>query len=149
MHMNIVLTSNVYKGEIPKRATKGSAGLDLRAAETCVIIPGGVSKVDLGIRIAKANEGPRPIEVATFLMSRSGFAKYGIGLMNGVGLIDEDYTGPVMGMFYNAGDTPFTIDKGDRCAQIVFVSILTPRIEIVECLDVTERNSGGFGHSGV
>jgi dUTP pyrophosphatase len=81
---------------------------------------------------------------------RSGIAvRYGIGLINAPGTIDADYRGEVMVALINLGNAPYTIRRGDRIAQMVIQEVFQARLDVVEDLDETLRNAGGFGHTGV
>ena len=83
------------------------------------------------------------------VLPRSGLGhKHGIVLGNLVGLIDSDYQGPVGISVWNRGDEPFTVEPGDRIAQLVFLSVARARFEVVDTFAETERGEGGFGHSG-
>ena len=131
---------------LPRYETAGSAGLDLRA---CVdapteIGPGETVLVPSGIAIHIADPG-----LAAVVLPRSGLGhKHGIVLGNLVGLIDSDYQGPVMLSVWNRGKEPFTIEPGDRIAQLVFLSIARARFDVVDAFAESERGEGGFGHSG-
>ncbi len=130
---------------IPHYQTEHSAGVDLYAAvETQAVIDAGTWKlVPTGIAIAipEGYEGQvRP---------RSGLAlKHGIGMLNAPGTIDADYRGEVSIILFNFSDTPFTIHRGDRIAQLVFAKLEKARFEIVDNLSATARGTGGFGHTG-
>lgn len=131
---------------LPTYATTGSAGLDLRAlidapltveAGQTVLIPTGIS-----VYIADPN-------LAAVILPRSGLGhKNGIVLGNLVGLIDSDYQGPLMVSLWNRSDKPFTVEIGDRIAQLVFVPVVQAQFNIVEEFTQTDRSEGGFGHSG-
>ena len=131
---------------LPRYETRGSAGLDLRA---CIdaparIAPGETLLVSSGIAIHIADPG-----LAAVVLPRSGLGhKHGIVLGNLVGLIDSDYQGPVGISVWNRSDEPFTIEPGDRIAQLVFLSVARARFEVVGAFAETERGEGGFGHSG-
>ncbi len=131
---------------LPRYETRGAAGLDLRA---CIeaparIAPGETRLVSSGIAIHIADPG-----LAAVVLPRSGLGhKHGIVLGNLVGLIDSDYQGPVGISVWNRGDEPFTIEPGDRIAQIVFLPVARARFEVVDEFAETERGEGGFGHSG-
>ena len=131
---------------LPRYETEGSAGLDLRA---CVeapteVAPGETVLVPSGIAVHIADPG-----LAAVLLPRSGLGhKHGIVLGNLVGLIDSDYQGPVLVSVWNRGGERFTIEPGDRIAQLVFLSIARARFEVVDAFAETERGEGGFGHSG-
>ena len=131
---------------LPRYETRGAAGLDLRA---CIevparIAPGETRLVSSGIAIHIADPG-----LAAVVLPRSGLGhKHGIVLGNLVGLIDSDYQGPVGISVWNRGDEPFTIEPGDRIAQLVFLPVARARFEVVDEFAETERGEGGFGHSG-
>ena len=130
----------------PRYETEGAAGIDLRA---CVdapaeIAPGGTELVPSGIAIHIADP-----DLAAVVLPRSGLGhKHGIVLGNLVGLIDSDYQGEILISVWNRGSEPFTIEPGERIAQLVFLPVVRPRFEVVEAFDETERGEGGFGHSG-
>ena len=131
---------------LPRYETEGAAGLDLRACVDAptVIAPGGTLLVSSGIAIHIADPG-----LAAVVMPRSGLGhRHGIVLGNLVGLIDSDYQGPVGVSVWNRGGAPFTIEPGDRIAQLVFLSVARARFEVVDDFVETERGEGGFGHSG-
>lgn len=131
---------------LPTYATPGSAGLDLRACiDSDLVLAAGASElVATGIAIHIADPG-----VAALVLPRSGLgARHGIVLGNLVGLIDADYQGPLMVSCWNRSDTSFTIAPGDRIAQLILVPILHARFEVVDSFAVSERGTGGFGHSG-
>ncbi|HXA36903.1 MAG TPA: dUTP diphosphatase [Steroidobacteraceae bacterium] len=131
---------------LPQHATAGSAGMDLRAciAAPLILAPGAAELVQTGISIYIADA-----DLAAVLLPRSGLGhKHGIVLGNLVGLIDSDYQGPLMVSVWNRGADPFTINPGDRIAQIVFVPVVRVGFEVVEDFSSTARGSGGFGSSG-
>ena len=131
---------------LPRYETEGAAGLDLRACvdAPAVIAPGETRLVSSGIAIHIADPG-----LAAVVLPRSGLGhRHGIVLGNLVGLIDSDYQGPVGVSVWNRGGAPFTIEPGDRIAQLVFLSVARARFEIVDDFVETERGEGGFGHSG-
>lgn len=135
-------------GEIPlpKYATEGSAGLDLRAclAQPLELLPGASELIPTGLAIHIADPA-----LAGMILPRSGLGhKHGIVLGNLVGLIDSDYQGELMVSCWNRGQTPFTIAVGERIAQLVLVPVLQAHFEIVTEFDESSRGSGGFGHSG-
>jgi dUTP pyrophosphatase len=131
---------------LPQQATAGSAGMDLRA---CLDAPlsleaGGTRLIPTGISIYIADPG-----LAAMLLPRSGLGhKHGIVLGNLVGLIDSDYQGPLMVSVWNRGTETFTINPGDRIAQMVIVPVVQVAFEVVEDFAVTARGEGGFGSSG-
>lgn len=131
---------------LPAHATEGSAGMDLRACinDTLILQPGQTELVPTGIAIHIGD----PTLAATIL-PRSGLGhKHGIVLGNLVGLIDSDYQGQLFVSVWNRGDTAFTIEMGDRIAQLVFVPVVQVDFEQVEEFENSQRGAGGFGHSG-
>ncbi len=133
--------------ELPHYATDGSAGLDLRAClETTLILgPGETDLIPTGI--ALNIEDP---ELAAVILPRSGLGhKHGIVLGNLVGLIDSDYQGELFISCWNRGRDSFTIEPGDRVAQLVFVPVVRAAFEIVDEFVASDRGAGGFGHTGV
>ena len=131
---------------LPRYETEGAAGLDLRACidAPTIIAPGETLLVSSGIAIHIADSG-----LAAVVLPRSGLGhRHGIVLGNLVGLIDSDYQGPVGVSVWNRGDEPFTVEPGDRIAQLVLLSVARARFEVVDAFVETERGEGGFGHSG-
>ncbi|MCU7964300.1 dUTP diphosphatase [Shewanella oncorhynchi] len=131
---------------LPAYATPGSAGMDLRAMidTTLTIAPGETVLIPTGIAIHVADPG-----LAAVILPRSGLGhKHGIVLGNLVGLIDSDYQGPLMVSCWNRGDSPFTLEMGDRLAQLVFVPVVQAQFKLVDEFDSSDRGEGGFGHSG-
>ena len=131
---------------LPAYATEGSAGLDLRAclAAALVLEPGRTELVPTGLAIHLDDPG-----LAAVLLPRSGLGhKHGIVLGNLVGLIDSDYQGQVMASVWNRGAASFTIEPGERIAQLVVVPVVQVRLEVVEAFTTSERGAGGFGSSG-
>ncbi|VAW44771.1 Deoxyuridine 5'-triphosphate nucleotidohydrolase [hydrothermal vent metagenome] len=133
--------------ELPHYGTTGSAGLDLRACvdENTVIEPGQTLLIPTGMAIHLNDPN-----FAAMLLPRSGLGhKHGIVLGNLVGLIDSDYQGPLMVSCWNRGDTAYTIEVGERIAQMVIVPVMQPVFEEVNDFGLsTERGEGGFGHTG-
>jgi dUTP pyrophosphatase len=131
---------------LPSYATDGSAGLDLRACldQALILQPGESTLIPTGLAIHIADP-----HLAALLLPRSGLGhKHGIVLGNLVGLIDSDYQGQVMVSCWNRGNSAFTIEIGERIAQMVFVPVVQAEFECVVEFDETQRGSGGFGHSG-
>lgn len=131
---------------MPEYATSGSAGLDLRACldEAVTLNPGDTVLIKTGLSVYI--EDPA---LAGFILPRSGLGhKHGIVLGNLVGLIDSDYQGELMVSCWNRGNTPFTVEIGERLAQFVLVPVVQAEFEIVSDFTETERGAGGFGHSG-
>lgn len=131
---------------LPEYATTGAAGLDLRACldEAVVLNPGTSLLIPTGLAIHIDDPA-----LAAVLLPRSGLGhKHGIVLGNLVGLIDSDYQGQVFVSCWNRGDTAFTINIGERIAQMVFIPIVQVEFEQVETFEQSPRGSGGFGHTG-
>jgi deoxyuridine 5'-triphosphate nucleotidohydrolase len=131
---------------LPAHSTPGSAGMDLRACLDAPLLlkPGAAELIPTGIAIYIENPG-----YAAMLLPRSGLGhKSGIVLGNLVGLIDSDYQGPLMVSTWNRGAAAFTIQPGDRIAQMVIVPVLQVAFDIVEDFTATRRGAGGFGSSG-
>ncbi len=133
-------------GKVPQRATEGSAGLDLCAAiDAPITLKGGeTALIPTGIAIALPNAG-----YGAFVFPRSGLAvKHGIGLLNSVGVIDSDYRGEIMVGVINQIDKEYTIESGERIAQMVIMPVSTMPVKEVGELDETARGAGGFGSTG-
>lgn len=131
---------------LPSYATHGSAGLDLRACldQATVLQAGESLLIPTGLAIHIADP-----HLAAVLLPRSGLGhKHGIVLGNLVGLIDSDYQGQVFVSCWNRSNTAFTIEIGERIAQMVFVPVVQAEFECVIEFDESQRGSGGFGHSG-
>ena len=131
---------------LPAYATPGSAGMDLRAMidTTMVIEPGETVLIPTGIAVHVADPS-----LAAVILPRSGLGhKHGIVLGNLVGLIDSDYQGPLMVSCWNRSSAAYTIEIGDRLAQLVFVPVVQAQFTLVDEFDTSERGEGGFGHSG-
>jgi dUTP pyrophosphatase len=132
--------------ELPDYATDGSAGIDMRACldAPLEVHPGDTHLLPTGIAIHIGDPA-----VAAVLLPRSGLGhKHGIVLGNLVGLIDADYQGQVFVSCWNRGRDSFTIQPGERIAQMVFVPIVRAHFEVVESFHESARGAGGFGHSG-
>ena len=131
---------------LPAYATPQSAGLDLRANidSSIVLQPLERRLVPTGLRIAL----PEGFEAQ--IRPRSGLAlKHGITVLNSPGTIDADYRGEVMVLLINFSNEPFTVNDGERIAQMVVARHEQVEIEVVKTLDETERGTGGYGHTGV
>jgi len=127
----------------PARMRSGDAGYDLRATERVSIPQAGRRLVGTGIAIAL------PEGVAGLVTPRSGLAiEHGIGLLNAPGLIDPGYRGEIKVILHNASERRYTVEIGDRVAQLLLVPYWAPELEVVDALPATERGSDGFGSSG-
>jgi len=131
---------------LPEYATSGSAGLDLRACldQSLLLKPGETELIPTGMAIHIDDAS-----LAAVILPRSGLGhKHGIVLGNLVGLIDSDYQGQLFVSCWNRGDTEFTIEVGDRIAQLVFVPVAQVEFEQVDSFGDSHRGAGGFGHTG-
>lgn len=131
---------------LPRHATEGSAGVDLRACIDAPIEmkPGDTQLIPSGIAIYLQDPG-----YAAIVLPRSGLGhKHGIVLGNLVGLIDSDYQGQIFVSCWNRGQTTFTIQPGERIAQLVVVPVVQVEFDVVNEFVATERGAGGFGSSG-
>ena len=132
---------------MPSYSTPGSAGMDLRACleESLNLAPAETSLIPTGVAIFVADPG-----YAALILPRSGLGhKHGIVLGNLVGLIDSDYQGELMISAWNRGASNFTIEPGDRIAQLIVVPVQQVEFSIVSEFLSTERGTGGFGSSGL
>ena len=130
---------------LPRYMTSQSAGMDLCAAikEDLLLNKGELTLIPTGFAIAL----PEGFEAQ--IRPRSGLAiKHGIGLINSPGTVDTDYRGEIKIAAINLGAKPYTFRRGDRIAQMIIKKVYFARLEIVEELDETKRNTGGFGHTG-
>ncbi len=131
---------------LPRYETPDAAGLDLRACieQSLTIEPGQTHLIPTGIAIYIADP-----HIAAVIIPRSGLGhKHGLVLGNLVGLIDADYQGPLMVSCWNRSQTAYTVEPGDRIAQLVFLPIVRTHFNVVTDFTTTERGTGGFGHSG-
>ena len=132
---------------LPGYATAASAGLDLRAALDAPLLlePGDAALIPSGLAIHIADPG-----LCAVVLPRSGLGhKHGIVLGNGTGLIDADYQGPLMISAFNRGREAYTIEPGDRIAQLVVTPIVRATLQVVDTFNQSARGAGGFGHTGV
>ena len=131
---------------LPAYATEGSAGLDLRACiDAPLELPPGKAEL-LPTGLAIWVEDPA---LAAVILPRSGLGhKHGIVLGNLVGLIDSDYQGQLMVSCWNRGTSAYTVQPGERIAQLVLVPVVQVELEVVEDFTATARGAGGFGSSG-
>ena len=132
--------------DLPRHATDGSAGIDLRACVEApfTIEPGRTELIPTGMAMYIGDPS-----IAAMILPRSGLGhRHGLVLGNLVGLIDSDYQGQLYVSCWNRGDTPYTIAPGERIAQMVFVPVIQAQLNVVESFDQTSRGDGGFGSSG-
>jgi dUTP pyrophosphatase len=131
---------------LPCYATAASAGLDLRAALDAALLlaPGDTALVPSGLAIHLGDP-----TLCAVVLPRSGLGhRHGIVLGNGTGLIDADYQGPLMVSVWNRGAAAFTIEPGDRIAQLVVLPIVRVELQVVDTFADSARGEGGFGHTG-
>jgi dUTP pyrophosphatase len=131
---------------LPAYATDGSAGLDLRALlDAPVELAGGATLlIPTGLAIHLDDPG-----LAAMILPRSGLGhKHGIVLGNLVGLIDSDYQGQLMVSCWNRSDAAFTVQPGERIAQLLVVPVVQVELQVVDDFAASERGDGGFGHTG-
>ena len=135
------------RGHLPAYATKGSAGMDLRACidSPTVVGPGDAELIPTGISIHIGDSS-----LAAIILPRSGLGhKHGIVLGNLVGLIDSDYQGPLFVSCWNRGRDPYTVQPMDRIAQMVIVPVVKAAWRIVDDFALSGRGRDGFGSSGI
>ncbi|MEL1263141.1 dUTP diphosphatase [Pseudoxanthomonas putridarboris] len=132
---------------LPAYATEASAGMDLRAAieAPLVLQPGDTALVPSGIALHLGDP-----QLCAVVLPRSGLGhRHGIVLGNGTGLIDADYQGPLLISVWNRGHETFTIQPGDRIAQVMVLPIVRVTLQVVDTFADSARGTGGFGHTGV
>lgn len=148
---NTILCRRVRPGQdadipLPRYMTPHSSGMDICAAvgEPVTLQPGEIHLIPTGVAIGL------PVGFEAQVRPRSGLAaKYGIGLINSPGTIDADYRGEIQIPLINLGREAFTCHRGDRIAQMVITRVSRVHLELVDELDPSERNDGGFGHTGI
>ena len=146
IELKILDTRIGTKFPLPRYGTEGAAGLDLVAClnEPLTLKPGDTQLIPTGIAIHIGDSG-----LAAMLLPRSGLGhKHGIVLGNLVGLIDSDYQGQLLVSCWNRGRDSFTIQPGERIAQMVIVPVVRARFEVVGEFTASQRGTGGFGHTG-
>jgi len=144
--LEVKILDERIRSMLPRYATEGAAGLDLRACIDAALTlnPGDSQLVSSGIAIHVGDPG-----YAAVVLPRSGLgAKNGIVLGNLVGLIDSDYQGPLMISLWNRGKAAFTVQALDRIAQLVVVPVTQVEFEVVEEFAASARGAGGFGSTG-
>ena len=145
LNVNIKLTRGAT---VPEYATSGSAAVDLRAAidenETVVLAPGERKLIPTGLSIS-----PESSEYVAVIAGRSGLGvKKGVSLANGIGVIDSDYRGEICVGLRNNGTADYTVQPGERIAQLMFMPCLAAAFTLTDALDDTARGVGGFGSTG-
>lgn len=146
MKIDVRVLDARLKDDLPRYATPGSAGLDLRAcvAEPLSLAPGACELIGTGIAIHLADPG-----YAALILPRSGLGhKHGIVLGNLVGLIDSDYQGELKISAWNRSQAAFVLQPMERLAQLVVVPVVQARFEVVEAFAPTQRGEGGYGSTG-
>ena len=144
--LDVKILDQRLRNLMPRYATAGSAGLDMRACTEVVqnIAPGAVLMVPTGLAIHLADPG-----YAAMILPRSGLgAKHGIVLGNLVGLIDSDYQGQILLPLWNRGSAPFRLEPLERIAQMVIVPVAQVDWNIVDDFAASSRGQGGFGSTG-
>lgn len=146
MKLDLKILDARMRDYLPAYATTGSAGLDLRACLDAPVTlqPGETTLVPTGLAIHLADPG-----YAALILPRSGLGhKHGIVLGNLVGLIDSDYQGQLMVSVWNRGNDSFTMQPGERIAQLVIMPVVQASFQLVDEFNQSERGEGGFGSSG-
>ena len=146
VEVNIKFLDNNKEKKVPFYASQGAAGMDLSACleESITLKPLERALVPTGIAISLPSE-----KYGAFIFARSGLAsKHGITLANCVGVVDSDYTGEIKVAFVNLSNNEYTIENGERIAQMVIMEVNQANFTVVDELAKTERGSGGFGSTG-
>ena len=144
--LDIRILDERIRSQLPAYATKGAAGLDLRA---CIdaplsLAPGDAALIPTGLAIHLDDP-----TLAAVLLPRSGLGhKHGIVLGNLVGLIDSDYQGPLMVSCWNRGKEAFVVNPMERIAQMVVVPVVQVALNVVDSFEASQRGAGGFGSTG-
>ncbi len=144
--MNLQIKKVRENAQLPTRSTSGSAGMDLYACidKEITVNPGEIKIIPTGVAVALPSN-----EYAVFLYARSGLGvKHGICLANGVGVIDSDYRGEICAGICNVSKEPYTIQVGERIAQMVVSPVIVAELQEVDELDETQRGQGKFGSTG-
>jgi len=131
---------------LPRYMSPNAAGMDIHAAvkEETILNPGAIKLITAGISVAL------PPGFEAQIRPRSGLAlKHGVSILNTPGTIDADYRGEIGIILINLGEKPFVVKRGDRVAQMIINKVYHAHLELSHDLCVTERNDGGFGHTGV
>ena len=144
--LEVKILDERIRGLLPHYASAGAAGLDLRACmDSPLTLQAGESQlVPSGIAIHVGDPG-----YAAVILPRSGLGhKHGVVLGNLVGLIDSDYQGQLMVSCWNRSATDFTVQPGERIAQMIIVPVVQVNLEVVDDFAASQRGAGGFGHTG-
>ncbi|MCG5031763.1 dUTP diphosphatase [Mesosutterella sp. OilRF-GAM-744-9] len=147
MQIDLRILDPRIRAFLPRPATSGSAGVDLRAMleQPLTLEPGQTELVRTGLAIHIADPG-----YAALVLPRSGLGhKHGIVLGNLVGLIDSDYQGELMISAWNRSGAAFTIEPFERLAQLVIVPVVQPELHVVDSFEKSSRGEGGFGSTGL
>jgi len=145
-NLDIKILDEKIRAHLPAYATRGSAGVDLRACidEPITLRPGDSALIPTGLAIHLGDPG-----LAAIIIPRSGLGhKHGIVLGNLVGLIDSDYQGQVFVSCWNRGREPFVVNPLERIAQLVVVPVVQVALNVVESFEESARGAGGFGSTG-
>ncbi len=144
--INIKFLDNNKERQAPFYATDGSAGMDLKACLDRSITLKPLERALIPTGIAISLPGP---QYGAFIFARSGLAsKHGITLANCVGVVDSDYTGEIKVALINLSNEPYTINNGERIAQLVIMKVAKAQFNVTDTLVETKRGSGGFGSTG-
>ena len=128
---------------LPRYHTEGAAGMDLCAAESVTLEPRRWAAVGTGLAVELPDDHEGQVR------PRSGLAaRHGVTVLNAPGTIDADYRGELKVLLINHGANPYTIEMGDRIAQLVIAPRVRAEIELVTTLEPSDRGEGGFGHTG-
>ena len=144
--LDVKIMDERLRANLPAYATRGSAGLDLRACipEPLTLRPGDSALIPSGLAIHLDDPG-----LAAIVIPRSGLGhKHGIVLGNLVGLIDSDYQGQVFVSCWNRGKEPFVVNPLERIAQLVVVPVVQVELNVVASFEESARGAGGFGSTG-
>lgn len=146
MHTKLFVKRLDPRVQLPAYQTPGAAAMDLAALleEPLTVAPRALVSIPTGLAIALPDAG-----WVALIFARSGLGiKHGIALSNGVGVIDSDYRGEIRVGLTNLSDTPYTVQPGDRIAQLAVMPVVQAELERVDSLDDTGRGTGGFGSTG-
>ena len=143
IELKVTKTNGVYPSP-PEYATVGSAGLDLVSLEEKTILPNDSHKFDIGLAIYMGDT-----EICGLICPRSGLASKGVALKNTLGIIDADYQGSLIVNLVNNSEQEYTVNQGDRIAQLVIMPVINVQWSpVMEFSGVTARSLGGFGSTG-